>query len=82
MKEKDEENFLAKAADALSSFCTQYDPAIEATATDYFSSKEIHKIVAEHTGTKIPVETLYSLLHDMGYTYKLEDNEYKWMVKK
>jgi transposase len=77
--EKDESATLYQA---LSTFCNRYDPADEATATDHFTSKEIQSIVREHTGITINLQELFQLLDQMHYKYKLEDDKFKWLVRK
>ncbi len=67
---------------ALSVFCNRYDPATEENATDFFSSKEIQKIIRDHVDFNIGGQDLYNLLIDMHYTYIMRDDEFVWLCKK
>lgn len=80
--EKEEARKLELAMNALSAFCNLYDPANDKTATDYFSSREIQKIISDHTGFFIDVSTINDLLTKMNYKYSLNDNVMNWMVRK
>lgn len=66
---------------ALSVFCTRYDPADDKTATDFFSTAEIQKIVGEHIGIEVEKSLIYELLVEMKYTYKMMDDEFVWLCK-
>ncbi len=67
---------------ALSTFIQRYDPSDVNSTTDFFSSKEIQTIVKNHTGVEIELGELHNLLVQMHYTYQLEEDEFRWMVKK
>lgn len=75
-KEESTEEF-----EALSTFCYKYEPAKKELATEHFSSKEIQKIVLEHTGKKIELIELNKLLTQMNYDYELLDDQFRWMMK-
>jgi hypothetical protein len=66
--------------DALTVFCSKYEPATATNVTDYFSSLEIQQIVAKHTGVTLPLTELHNLLVQMKYNYQLEDDEFKWLT--
>lgn len=68
--------------DALSAFCTLYDPAIEESTSDYFTTREIQSIIFNHTGIHMELMEIHQLLSEMKYSYKLDDHEFRWMVKK
>jgi hypothetical protein len=64
----------------LAVFCSKYESATATNVTDYFSSLEIQKIVAKHTGVTLPLTQLHNLLVQMKYNYQLENDEFKWLT--
>jgi hypothetical protein len=82
MKDDDEFEPHQNEFDTLSVFCDKYDPATPNDATDYFSSKEIQSIVQKHTGKNLDLTELHQLMLNLKYQYRLEEDEFKWLVKK
>ena len=76
------DNRDAQIALALECFTEKYEPATEETITDYFTSAEITGIVNNHTGVDAKINEIHGLLGHMSYKYKLEDGEFKWLVRK
>lgn len=71
-----------ESLNALSMFCTKYEPATKTNATDTFSGREIIRLINDHTGVDISLPELNKMLTDMHYQYELDDDEFKWMVIK
>ncbi len=72
----------ALAIEALKCFSDKYEPATQETSTDLFTSKEIQRLVDDHLGYHFSISDLSATLTNMGYTYKLEENNFIWMCKK
>ncbi|HRH60459.1 MAG TPA: hypothetical protein PL045_07805 [Chitinophagaceae bacterium] len=68
--------------ECINCFLTKYLPADEGNATDYFSSKEICYLIKEHTDYPMQLIQINLLLRRLGYKYVLQDDEFRWMVRK
>lgn len=77
-----EESNAGNAYHILSIFSTKYGPATHKTATDYFTSKEILKMVKDHIGDSITLEELHDTLRSMDYDYIMSGLEFKWLCRK
>ena len=71
----------ALAIEALKCFTDKYEPALENTMSDLFSSKEIQRMVEEHFGYHFSIADISATLSNMGYSYKLDEQNFMWMVK-
>lgn len=76
--------FMAEQYDfeALSIFCNRYVPANQETMSDFFSTKEIQKLIKDHVGIEMDPAVICECLISMHYSYQLEEGNFMWMVKK
>lgn len=70
------------ALDALNFFVSRFSPATKEDAVHFFSTIEIGKAIAEHTGCMLESSEIYTMLNQMGYSYYTTNNlEFTWLMK-
>jgi len=71
------------ALNALTFFISKYSPATKETADTFFTTAEIAKAIAQHTGVVLDNAEVYELLLNMKYTYEEKDSlEFFWLLRK
>ena len=81
--EKDKPAHNQHAIDALTAFVSEYSPAIGADVEVFYSTPEIAASIFELTGQELSAAEIYTLLSQMGYTYKAMNGlSLCWLLKK
>lgn len=69
-------------SDFLELFFAAYAPASPENVTDFFTTKEIKRLIQEHTGDHCSTGELYKKLKEAGFKDVLHDDELVWMAMK
>jgi hypothetical protein len=78
-----EEQQQKLAREALEFFILKYSPADNDTADTFFTSEEITRAVAEHTGVTLNRTGLYETMLNMGYKFDARNGlDFYWLLKK
>lgn len=68
---------------ALAVFLKDYAPVDTAgDSTDQFTTREIQRMLEEHTGTPVDLNELYVELLDANFNYAGQGSEMMWLFKK